>query len=100
MKPRAFTEQEVITHFLDTVRATARYWAELPDKTPQERCDGVAFSILNIIDGTNMGHPAMDLCLSPHPDDKAYCIANDMNWFEPGQCINGYDMLHELYYPQ
>ena len=71
-EPRAKTADEVRQELLEQIRATVNYWATLPDKTPIERCDGVAFSILNIFDGTTISLPAMDICLAPHPDDKEY----------------------------
>lgn len=39
------------SQFLDHCRGLAKYWAELPNKTPEERCSGVAFSILVALDG-------------------------------------------------
>lgn len=64
-------------------------------KTVEEKCEGVAFSILNIFDGTTM-LPSFDISLSPHPNDKEYCIENNENWYEPGMVINNC-MLHELF---
>ena len=95
---RAYTAKEMRERFLEQARILAGYWAGLRDKTPQEVADGVAFSILNVIDGTSAGLPAMDLVLSPHPDDKAYHEAEGENWPEPGQVINAGCLLHELYY--
>lgn len=61
-------------------------------------CDGVVFSILNIIDGMSGGFPcAIDLAMSPHPDDKDYYIGNEEQWIEQGQVINDDVMLHELF---
>jgi hypothetical protein len=37
--------------FLKHVAQTARYWAELPNRTPLEVAEGVAFSILVALDG-------------------------------------------------
>ena len=82
---------------LDNIRNNVRYWAELPDMTAQERCDGVAFSILNIFDGTAMNLPAMNIALDPHEDDKAVNQNEGENWYEPGMVINDC-MLHEMYY--
>lgn len=95
--PRAHTPEEVRAQLLSQVRGMAKFWAELPGKTSQERCDGLAFSLLNIFDGTHTGLPAMDISLAPHPDDKAYCQRTGENWFEPGQVINDC-YLHEEYY--
>lgn len=103
-EPRAYTADEVQQMLLDHVRETAKYWAELPDTecatggkmTIQDRCEGVAFSILSILDGCSMNIPAFDLVLSPHESDKANCMKNGENWFEPGMTIDV--MLHEHFY--
>lgn len=95
--PRAYTPEEVRAKLLGYTREIARYWANLPNKTPQERCDGLAFSILNIFDGIVDELPAMNITLSPHPDDQEYHRGNGENWYEPGQVVNDC-MLHELYY--
>jgi len=95
---RAKTAEEARKAFLDTVHAIAHYWATVPDQTPRERCDGLAFSILGVLDGVNPGLPAVDIVLQPHPDDKEYCIEEGEDWYEPGMVINGDCYLHDLYY--
>lgn len=94
---RAKTAEECREEFLQYVRNIAEYWATLPDKTAQERCDGTVFSILNIFDGTSTELPAMNISLLPHPDDKQYRIKNDENWYRKGMVIN-YCHLHHMYY--
>ena len=97
-KPRPYTAEEAREMFMHHVRELARYWAELPgDKTPRERCDGLAFSILVAIDGGSVALPAFDLSLAPHPDDEAYLKSNGENWFETGMVINDCQ-LHEAFY--
>jgi hypothetical protein len=96
-KSRAKTEKEVRKEFLATIHECANYWANLPDKTSQERCDGLAFSVLNIFDGTTVGLPAMNISLSPHPDDMLFSQDNGENWYEPEMIINDC-YLHEEYY--
>lgn len=96
---RAYTAEEVREMFLNQARAYAAYWAELPGKTAQERCDGLAFSLMNIFDGTSVGLPAFDIVVRPHPDDKAYHIREGTKYFEDGTVLNDC-MLHEMYYPR
>jgi hypothetical protein len=96
---RAYTAEEVREQLLAHIRHLARYWATIPDRqTPLERCEGLAFSILNIFDGTS-SLPAFDIVLSPHPDDKAFHQSEGENWYEPGMMINDC-MLHELFYAE
>jgi len=42
---------EEVMNFLIQIKRMCKYWADLPNKTPLEMCEGVAFSILNEIDG-------------------------------------------------
>lgn len=94
---RAHTAEEVREQLLEHIRHLAEYWATTPDRqTALERCEGVAFSILNIFDGT-AGLPAFDIVLSPHPDDKEYHQREGENRYEPGMVINDC-MLHEMFY--
>lgn len=94
---KAKTVDQVREELLGHIRMIARYWAELPNKTPQERCDGLAFSMLNIFDGNTLPLPAMDICLAPHPSDKDYNIEEGEDWYEPGMVINDCQ-LHEHYF--
>lgn len=97
---RAKTAEEAREAFLDQIRTYVSYWASnnVGDKTVRERLDGLAFSILNILDGTSSGLPAMDIVLRPHSDDKAYCQEEGETWYEDGQTINADIMLHDLWY--
>ena len=95
---RAKTKKEAQQEFLNHVHDVSDYWASLPDKIPQERCDGVAFSILVMLDGESMGLPAMDISLSPHPSNKEFLKSQGENWFECGMVINDDCALHELYF--
>jgi hypothetical protein len=96
---KPYTKEEMRQMFLDLCRDTARFWSKVENRTPQEMCDGVVFSMLNIIDGTSSGFPAaISLQMEPHPDDKQYNIDNGEQWVENGQIINDDIMLHDLYY--
>lgn len=102
--PRPYTEDEVRDMLIEHIRATARYWASLPDKddatgherTVLDRCEGVAFSILSALDGCSMELPAFTLKLDPHPEDKDFNLEVGSNWFEPGMEIS--TMLHEFFH--
>ena len=98
MTPRPYTADEVRERFLDCVRMVVREWANNPsaELSALDRCEGVAFSILNIFDGTAMALPGMNIALAPHPDDKADRQSTGDNWYEPDQIINDC-YLHELF---
>jgi hypothetical protein len=95
---RPYTKEEMREMFIAQCKAVSFSWSTAKDQTPREMCDGVVFSMLNIIDGMSGGFPAaINLTMEPHPDDKKYCISNDENWVEPGQVINDDVMLHEIF---
>ena len=94
---RAITAEEAREDFLNHIHALVEYWANLPDHTDKEKCDGLAFSILVTLDGESADLPALDLLLSPHPDDKQFHIDEDEDWYESGMMINDC-ALHELWY--
>lgn len=93
---RAKTAEEVREDFLQNIKSICRYWANAEGKNDLEKCEGVAFSILNIFDGTSSAFPTMDIILRPHPEDKQYHIDNGMDYYEDGQMINDC-YLHSLF---
>ena len=99
---REFMMEEVREQFLETVRSYISYWNTLPNKTIQERLEGLAFSILVILDGDTSSLPNFIVAPNPHPDDKKYFQNNKENWF-PENCIpaincNISGCLHEIFY--
>jgi hypothetical protein len=95
MISRAHTKEEVREHFLYYIKSLEKYWLELPNKTVEERMDGLIFSILVTFDGESIEFPAMDIVLSPHPSDRQYHIDKGDNWHENGMAINDDVCLHE-----
>lgn len=93
-EPRAYTAKETLDMYDAAFRDAARYWARQSDLSPEDRCDGVRFSIMSILDGCGF-LPSLTLSVSPHPDDKAYHIECGENWFEPGQIVNANENLHD-----
>lgn len=94
---RTITKEEAREMVLDHIRALVTYWdTESRATTSHEKLEGLAFSILNIFDGTAATLPAFDIAVRPHPDDKAYHEADGSNYFEDGMVINDDCHLHEL----
>jgi len=83
--------------FMRVLAGYAHFWATLPDKTPLERCNGLAFSFLVMLDGGNMSLPVFDLVARPHPDDKAFHQGRGTDWVEDGTVISDIG-LHELWH--
>lgn len=96
MKPRAYTPEEAREIFYRQVKALCEYWSTVEGKSDLERCEGVAFSIMNIFDGTTFNLPAIDLVLAPHPDDKPFAKSQGENWFEEGLVINDCELHGEF----
>lgn len=95
MVSRAYTKEEIREQFLEHIKELIKYWARLPNKSLEDVGEGVAFSILNIFDGTTMNLPAFDITVRPHPDDKGYNVARNENWYKDGTVINDFgDYLH------
>lgn len=84
---RAYTKQEARTQVLEQIRHIAQYWANLPDKTPLQRTEGMAHTMLGIFDGVGC-LPAFDIVIRPHEDDKQFYIDEDEDYFEDGMVIN------------
>jgi hypothetical protein len=97
-EPRELTGDEVREEFLSHVRAMVRYWATQPEgegcRTVQDRCEGVAFSILCALDGCAGELPAFTVTPAPHPSDQAYHQKQGENWYPSAGDIAG--GLHEL----
>ncbi len=92
----AYTVEEARENFLNNLKAICRYWSQVEGRTELEKCEGVAFSILNIFDGTSAALPMMDIVLRPHPEDKDFNISNGEKYYEDGQVINDC-YLHSLF---
>lgn len=90
------SKDEMLKTFVAQVNCITHYWSKL-DISDNEKCEGVAFSMMNIFDGTCGGFPcAVDLVLRPHPEDKQYNIDNEDDYVVDGMCINDEVHLHEL----
>lgn len=93
---RALTPQELRNNVLDHIRLMVEYWATLPGLDVHSRCDGVAFSILTMIDGS-ADQPPMALVALSSDEDKQYYVEKGENWVDHGTVINDDVMLHEEY---
>jgi hypothetical protein len=96
--PRAKTKEELREEFMDKVRLTVQYWQRETRSSKDDAISGVAFSILNIFDGTAMGICGFDIVARPHPDDKEFHKSEGENWTKDGTVINDDAALHEMFY--
>lgn len=98
-KPRVMTTEEVREEFLDAIRARVMRWDGVAGKSQRERLEGLAFSILVILDGEAGDMPGFSVVPSPHADDAKYLSENGDNWFPSTGDIAG-DLHHELWREQ
>lgn len=107
--PREYTREEVRERFLGQIRmfvtdqVTRAYPQQEPEKRRElrERLEGLAHSILCILDGrTNL--PAFVVAPAPHPGDQADHQAHSENWYPAAPevaCDIAWEAnLHELFY--
>jgi hypothetical protein len=94
--PRALTAEEVRARFLDLVHSYVRYWdQEVEGQDTRERLEGLAFSILVILDGGSVSLPAFAVTPAPHPSDEEFHRSRGEDWFPEGVDIAG-DLHHEF----
>lgn len=95
--PKVKTKEELREEFLNGVRGIVQYWLDAPHMDEKGRCEGVAFSILTMLDGGSGAFPcSIDLVARPHPDDKEFNIKEGNDYIEDGTIINEDVLLHEM----
>jgi hypothetical protein len=92
---RAYTPEEMRSKMLSHMKTLVKYWSNEKSDS-YEACDGLAFSILTMFDGSTMSVPAMDIIPAPCEEDLEYHKERGENWFEP-VVINDC-MLHDLWH--
>lgn len=97
------TVEEIRRQFIEMVLADIDYWdRQAKVDTQRERLEGLACSLLVILDGDSAGLPAFVVAPDPHPSDRAYSQETDQDWFpEVGAARPACDIagrLHELLY--
>ena len=79
---RELTENEVRDRLLKQIWATVEYWEKESRATEtRDKLSGLAFSILAMLDGSNINIPAFVVAPRPHQDDKDYNKERGENWF-------------------
>jgi hypothetical protein len=91
---RAMTKEEMLKKFLDQIETYVEYWGR-GEESKEKALEGLAFSILNIFDGTSP-LPAFDIVVCPHPTDKEYCEEIEENYWVP-EVINKDIYLHHMW---
>lgn len=97
-EPRQYTTEEVRTMFFDKIHSLIDYWAR-EGKTKEDALDGLAFSMLVLLDERYRVFPAC------HPEDPEYLKSQGENWYPVNDSLNGEceitdGMLHNDWYPE
>lgn len=95
---QAITKEDARESFLASIRQYAFYWSR-QEGTKKDIADGMAHSILTLIDGNaGMSICSMDLVLRPHEDDKQFHIDDGDDYAQDGMVINDDCHLHSMYF--
>ncbi len=94
-KPK--TKEEIRQEFLNHIKSLVKYWDELLQKTTTDRLNGLAFSILSMIDRCSIELCALDIVVRPHTDDKQFNIDRNEDYYPDGLVINDDVHLHDLW---
>lgn len=81
-EPHEYTHDEIREKLFRHVHSIVKYW-ESESRAPDihSKLEGVAFSILSMIDGGSGDICGFKLIPSTHKDDKAYHKSEGENWF-------------------
>jgi hypothetical protein len=75
-----YTTEQVREKFLTHVGGLIPYWAK-QEGTVERRLEGLAFSLLVLLDGGVASLPKFIVAPDPHPTDRAFHQENGENWF-------------------
>lgn len=101
---KEYTKEEILNNFIRAIWDRIDYWeSEIRTETSRDKLEGLAFSILSILDGCAMDLPAFIIAPDPHPDDKGFCQEQGENWYPENHDIEikgSLDkyQLHEAFY--
>lgn len=102
-KPTSYTAAEEREMLFRHLYESARYWVDTakdpvtPGITDTEwnRMKGFIHTLLVTFDGGAGLRPAMDIHMSPHKSDRAYCLSKEKRWHKPNLLINNCQLRDE-----
>lgn len=84
---KQYTADEIRQQMVEHIDRMVTYWAELPGLSTEDRCDGVAFSVLTMLDGAGALPPMLMSVCSPSAADE----------YPDGLIVNADVDLHDAY---
>lgn len=101
-EPREYTREEVVRQLVESFAKDAHYWSTVKLEKGRDnvayRCDGVAFSILSMLDGCDIGMPGFLLSVNSDEEDAEWRIKRGINYYNPDEFVNSREMMHDLYH--
>jgi hypothetical protein len=88
--PRELTEEEVRDRLLAHVRGMVHYWEMIklgPKEGLHERLEGLAFSMLVMLDGGSVDLPKFIVAPDPHPSDREYLASEGEDWYPENHSV-------------
>lgn len=85
---REKTMEEVREEFLGYIEMMINYWDDINSKNTKEKLNGLAFSILSMLDGCSASLPAFIVAPFPHKDDKNFNIEEGNNYYPENNYTN------------
>ena len=79
-EPREHTVEEMRRMIIEHISQTVDYWAA-QGGLPEHICQGVAFSILTMLDGCAGMLPGFLVAPMPHEDDREFNAKRGKNWW-------------------
>ena len=91
--PREYTPEEIRTKFINHIWTMINYW-ENESTTPntKDKLEGLAHSMLAMLDGAQIGLPAFYVIPMAHPSDKDFHIKNGENYYPYIELNSKFDM--------
>ncbi len=81
------TEEEVREEFLSQIRTYVEYWSNVNEYDTKRKLEGLAFSILNIIDGCT-SLPGFILSPIINEEDRQYHIDNGEDYYPDDRMLH------------
>lgn len=95
---RPYTSEEIKEQFLEHIHDLIEYWEmESRTKGSKEKLEGLAFSILSMLDGCSGDMPAFEVRAIGTKEDVEYFKNNGMNYY-PVKNDDIAGSLHEHFY--
>ena len=75
------SKEEVRGEFIDNIKLLIDIWDNTTNETPRSKLEGLAHSILTMLDGGSGNICGFIVAPLPHQDDKQYCIDNNKDYY-------------------